>query len=54
MYLLIKCRLRENREYVFDNIEKMVIKRTNQSGGYGMLMGNKATEEEIINTKDRY
>lgn len=43
--------LRENREYIFNNIEKMVIKRTNQSGGYGMLMGNKATEEEIINTK---
>ncbi len=35
------------REHVFDNIENMVIKRTNQSGGYGMLMGNKATEKEI-------
>ena len=42
---------RENREHVFSNIEKMVIKRTNQSGGYGMLMGNKANEEEIINVK---
>ncbi|MGA7719551.1 MAG: circularly permuted type 2 ATP-grasp protein [Ignavibacteriaceae bacterium] len=40
---------RENREYVFKNIQRMVIKRTNQSGGYGMLMGNKATEEDIIN-----
>jgi uncharacterized circularly permuted ATP-grasp superfamily protein len=37
----------EQREYVFKNMEKMVIKKTNQSGGYGMLMGNKATEEEI-------
>jgi len=37
----------EQREHVFKNIDKMVIKRTNQSGGYGMLMGNKATEEEI-------
>jgi uncharacterized circularly permuted ATP-grasp superfamily protein len=43
--------LRENREYVFNNIQKMVIKRTNQSGGYGMVMGNKATEEDIINVK---
>jgi uncharacterized circularly permuted ATP-grasp superfamily protein len=42
---------RENREYVFDNIEKMVIKRTNQSGGYGMVMGNNASEEDIINVK---
>jgi uncharacterized circularly permuted ATP-grasp superfamily protein len=43
--------IHENREYVFDNIEKMVLKRTNQSGGYGMLMGNKAEEEEILNAK---
>jgi uncharacterized circularly permuted ATP-grasp superfamily protein len=35
------------RKYVFDNIEKMVIKRTNQSGGYGMVMGNKANEKEL-------
>ncbi len=35
------------QEHVFKNMEKMVIKRTNQSGGYGMLMGNKATEEEM-------
>lgn len=34
------------RNHVFDNIEKMVIKRTNQSGGYGMVMGNKISEEE--------
>ncbi len=37
----------ELRKYVFENITKMVIKRTNQSGGYGMLMGNSATEKEI-------
>lgn len=35
------------RTYVFENIDKMVIKRTNQSGGYGMLMGNKTDQEEI-------
>jgi uncharacterized circularly permuted ATP-grasp superfamily protein len=37
----------EERNHVFKNIEKMVIKTTNGSGGYGMLMGNAATEEEI-------
>lgn len=37
----------DERNYVFDNMHKMVVKRTNQSGGYGMLMGNKATEEEM-------
>lgn len=35
------------RKYVFDNIGNMVIKRTNQSGGYGMVMGNKASEKEL-------
>jgi uncharacterized circularly permuted ATP-grasp superfamily protein len=39
------------RKYVFDNIEKMVIKRTNQSGGYGMVMGNKANEKELAEVK---
>lgn len=37
----------EEREHVFRNIESMVIKKTNESGGYGMLMGRSATNEEI-------
>lgn len=37
----------ENRSMVFANMDKMVIKKTNESGGYGMLMGNKATTEEM-------
>lgn len=36
----------DHRKHVLDNIDKMVIKKTNESGGYGMLMGNSATEEE--------
>ena len=39
------------RKYVFDNIEKMVIKKTNASGGYGMIIGNAATEQEIEDYK---
>lgn len=42
---------KDEREYVFANIEKMVIKRTNQSGGYGMIMGHTITEEEWIKAK---
>jgi uncharacterized circularly permuted ATP-grasp superfamily protein len=34
------------REHVFKNINNMVIKRTNQSGGYGMIMGNTIKDEE--------
>jgi uncharacterized circularly permuted ATP-grasp superfamily protein len=37
----------DEREYVFKNIERMVIKKTNESGGYGMLMGSAATSKEI-------
>ncbi|GAA4922256.1 circularly permuted type 2 ATP-grasp protein [Mucilaginibacter defluvii] len=38
---------RDEREHVFKNINKMVVKRTNGSGGYGMLMGHASTEQEI-------
>jgi uncharacterized circularly permuted ATP-grasp superfamily protein len=37
----------DEQAYVFENINKMVIKKTNGSGGYGMLMGHAATEAEI-------
>jgi uncharacterized circularly permuted ATP-grasp superfamily protein len=37
----------DEREYVFENMNKMVIKKTNESGGYGMLMGHVASEEEM-------
>ena len=38
-------------KYVFENINKMVIKKTNESGGYGMLMGHAAGEQEIEDYK---
>jgi len=37
----------DEQEYVLKNINKMVVKKTNESGGYGMLMGHAASEEEI-------
>lgn len=37
----------DEQAYVFENINKMVIKKTNGSGGYGMLMGHASTESEI-------
>ena len=42
---------KDAREHVFANISKMVVKRTNQSGGYGMVMGNKIEEEEWLKAK---
>ena len=32
-----------DREYVFDNMERMVVKAVSESGGYGMLMGPSST-----------
>jgi uncharacterized circularly permuted ATP-grasp superfamily protein len=37
----------DEREHVLKNINQMVIKKTNESGGYGMLMGHAASEKEI-------
>lgn len=33
----------KDREFVFDNMERMVIKAVSESGGYGMLMGPSST-----------
>ena len=36
-----------DRKYILDNLEKLVVKSANESGGYGMLMGPKASAAEI-------
>ena len=41
----------DERKYVFDNLNSMVVKQTNQSGGYGLVMGNKATDAELNELK---
>ena len=41
----------EHFSLVFSQINKMVIKKTNESGGYGMLMGNSVTEKEVAEYK---
>jgi uncharacterized circularly permuted ATP-grasp superfamily protein len=40
------CREEKDRKYVLDNIHELVVKETNAAGGYGMLIGPKATKEE--------
>ncbi len=42
----------DERKYVFSNMHKMVVKETNQSGGYGMIMGNSASDEAIAKAKE--
>jgi uncharacterized circularly permuted ATP-grasp superfamily protein len=36
-----------DKKYILENLEKLVVKAANESGGYGMLMGPKASQEEI-------
>ena len=40
------CRKPEDLEYTLDNLENLVVKRVGESGGYGMLVGPHATQEE--------
>jgi uncharacterized circularly permuted ATP-grasp superfamily protein len=41
----------EHFKHVFENIGKMVIKKTNESGGYGMLMGSASTDQQVVDYK---
>ncbi len=41
------CSDSEQREYVLANLEKLVVKPANESGGYGMLVGPHSTPEQI-------
>ncbi len=40
------CAREEDRKYCLENLDQLVVKATNESGGYGMLMGHQATMEE--------
>ena len=35
-----------DRKYILENLDKLVVKSANESGGYGMLMGPQATAEQ--------
>jgi uncharacterized circularly permuted ATP-grasp superfamily protein len=40
------CWDKKEREYVLANLDKLVVKAANESGGYGMLVGPHASEKE--------
>jgi uncharacterized circularly permuted ATP-grasp superfamily protein len=42
-----------DKNYILDNLEKLVVKAANESGGYGMLIGPKATKEEIADFRKK-
>jgi uncharacterized circularly permuted ATP-grasp superfamily protein len=37
---------RKRIAYILENLDKLVVKAVNESGGYGMLMGPHSTKEE--------
>jgi uncharacterized circularly permuted ATP-grasp superfamily protein len=38
--------VKEERDYVLDHLDEMVVKPANESGGYGMMIGPKAGKAE--------
>ncbi len=41
------CDVDEDREYVLSHLHELVIKPTNESGGYGIVLGPKASSSEL-------
>jgi len=41
-----RCHLPEERAYVLSHLDQLVVKPANESGGYGLLIGNRATPEQ--------
>lgn len=48
-----RCEKDDDLKYVLENMEKVVVKPVDESGGYGLLVGSKATKEEIEEFKKR-
>ncbi|QJE98414.1 circularly permuted type 2 ATP-grasp protein [Luteolibacter luteus] len=42
-----------DRKYILEHLPELVVKAANESGGYGMLMGPSATQEEIAKFKEK-
>ena len=41
-----RCAVENDRAYVLDHLDELVVKQTQGSGGYGMLIGPRSTREE--------
>lgn len=41
------CEIPEERDYVLSHLNELVVKPTNESGGYGIVMGPRASREEL-------
>lgn len=43
----LRCSDEDSRHYVLGNLERLVVKPANESGGYGVLVGTQASAEEL-------
>ena len=41
-----RCMYLEERRHVLDNLDQLVVKPANESGGYGLMIGDRATDDE--------
>ncbi len=47
------CARDDDRAYVMENLDKLVVKAVNEAGGYGMLVGPKATKKQHAEFAER-
>ena len=47
------CEEEDSRKYVLEHVEELVVKEANEAGGYGMLIGPKATKAECEEFRKR-
>jgi len=48
----LRCMYRDERAEVLDNLRDLVVKPANESGGYGIVIGNRATDAELEATRN--
>jgi uncharacterized circularly permuted ATP-grasp superfamily protein len=48
-----QCNDEKEREYVLANLDKLVVKPANESGGYGLLIGPQSTQEQRDKTAEQ-
>jgi len=47
------CAKDQDRAYVLDHLDQLVVKAVDEAGGYGMLMGPEATSAQLAEFRDR-
>ena len=47
-----KCSDPKERDHVLNNLDKLVVKPVNESGGYGIVMGPQASKKELAEAAD--